>query len=85
MYKITSQLCEFFDCTNQQLEESDLLDQFNEWQKDNPDQVVSHSIEYGEIINREIAERFLVFYKKRTQNQISKITPKIKANHPTPE
>jgi len=64
MFKITSQLCEVFDCTDQQLEERDLLDQFNAWQKDNHDQVVSHSVEFGEEINNEIAVKFFEFYKK---------------------
>jgi len=55
MFRITSQLCEVFDCTDKQLEENALLDQFNTWQKSTPDQVVSHSIEFGEEINRKIA------------------------------
>jgi len=63
MYKITSQLCEVFDCTDQQLEENGLLDQFNAWQKDNPDQVVSHDPFFGEMINEEVAVNFFDFYK----------------------
>jgi len=64
MYRITSQLCEIFDCTDQQLEESGKLKQFHSWLKNNPDLVVSHSVEFGEETNREIAVRFFEFYKQ---------------------
>ena len=65
MFRITSQLCEAFDCTNQQLKESGLLDEFHAWLKDNPDQVVSYSVNFGEEINGEIAVRFFEFYKNQ--------------------
>ena len=55
MFRITSQLCEVFDCTDQHLEESGKLNQFNTWLKNNPDQVVSHDPFFGEMINEEIA------------------------------
>ncbi len=64
MYRITSQLCEVFDCTNQQLIEKGILEQFNTWLQANPDQYVSHNIETGEIINRKIANIFFGFYNK---------------------
>ena len=64
MFRITSQLCEVFDCTNQQLIERGLLEQFNTWLQTNPDQYVSHNIETGEITNREISVKFFEFYKK---------------------
>jgi hypothetical protein len=64
MFRITSQLCEVFDCTEQQLKESGLLDQFHAWLKSNPDQVVSHSVEFGEEDNRKIAVNFFEFCKK---------------------
>ena len=66
MFRITSQLCEVFDCTDQQLEESGKLEQFHAWLKDNPDQIVSHSIEWGEITNREISVRFFKSCKNTT-------------------
>jgi len=59
MFRITSQLCEVFDCTNQQLEESGKLKQFHSWLKNNPDQVVSHNVEFGEEDNRKIAANFV--------------------------
>ena len=58
MYRITSQLCEVFNCTNQQLETTELLNKFSEWLTEHPEIVVSHDIETGEIINREIAVKF---------------------------
>ena len=64
MYRITSQLCEIFDCTNQQLVKKGILEQFNTWLQGNPDQYVSHNIETGEIINKEIAVKFFGFYIK---------------------
>ncbi|MCF7970294.1 MAG: hypothetical protein K9L22_03895 [Methylococcaceae bacterium] len=74
MFRITSQLCEVFDCTDQQLEESGLLDQFNAWLKNNTDQVVSHGIEFGEEINREIAVRF--YAEQKTLNRHPPLTMK---------
>ena len=68
MFRITSQLCEVFDCTDQQLEDSGLLDQFNAWLRANPDQHVSDSLEYGEWINGEIAAKFFEFYKTQKTN-----------------
>ncbi len=59
MFRITSQLCEVFDCTEQQLKESGKLEEFNTWLKNNPDQVVSHRPELGEDINWKIAVKFL--------------------------
>jgi len=64
MYRITSQLCEVFDCTEQQLKESGKLEQFHSWLKNNPDQVVSHNPEFGEDINGKIAVNFLSFVNK---------------------
>lgn len=66
MYRITSQLCEVFDCINQQLEKSGKLEQFNDWLKNNPDQIISHDPFFGEMINEEIAVRFFEFYKNQT-------------------
>ena len=68
MFQITSQLCEVFDCTDQQLEDSGVLEAFNAWLRANPDQCVSHSIELGEMINGEIAEKFFAFYKAKKAN-----------------
>ena len=65
MYRITSQLCEVFDCTDQQLKESGKLDQFRAWLKDYPDQTVSSDPAMGEMINGEIAVKFFEFYKNR--------------------
>ena len=65
MYRITSQICEVFDCTNQQLETSGLLNKFSVWLTEHPEIVVSHDIETDEIINREIAVKFFEFYKKK--------------------
>jgi len=68
MYRITSQLCEVFDCDNQQLEASGILDTFNEWLKRHPEIGVSHSIEYGEAINGDIADKFFEFYRNNKAN-----------------
>ena len=58
MYRIISQLCEVFDCTNQQIEEYGLLDQFQGWLKKHPEISVSHDIETGETVNYEISVKF---------------------------
>lgn len=68
MYRITSQLCEVFDCTQQQLQDCAILTEFNAWLQANPDQRISNSLGFGESINREIAERFFDFYKIRKAN-----------------
>jgi hypothetical protein len=68
MYKITSQLCEVFDCSNRELEDSGVLQQFDAWLKQNPNQVVSHSLESGEVINGDIADNFFEFYKAQKVN-----------------
>jgi len=60
---MASQLCKVFDCKNQQLEASGILDTFNEWLKGHPEIWVSHSIEHGEAINGDIADKFFDFYK----------------------
>ena len=63
MFRITSQLCEVFDCNNQQLEACGILDTFNDWLKRQPQIGVNYSIEYGEAINGNIADKFFDFYK----------------------
>ncbi len=68
MFRITSQLCEVFDCTDQQLEDSGVLRAFNAWLQQHPEVVVCHDIEYGERINGEIAVKFFEFYKARRAN-----------------
>jgi len=62
MHRITSQLCEIFDCTDQELEESGILEQFETWLKLNPGQKISHSLESGEIINGKIVDKFFNYY-----------------------
>lgn len=69
MFRITSQLCEVFNCTNQQLEENGLIDQFNAWIENNPGHIISHSIEDGEIINWEIAKDFSNFIKNESNTK----------------
>lgn len=63
MYRITSQLCEVFDCTNQQLEESGKLTQFKAWLKDQSDYAISYDLYYGEMVNGELAVKFFEFHK----------------------
>jgi len=63
MFRITSQLCEVFDCTNQQLEESGKLKQFHSWLKDQPDYSISYDLYYGEMVNGALAVKFFEFYK----------------------
>jgi len=71
MYRITSQTCEVFDCTGQQLQESGKLEQFHTWLKNNPDQVVSHDLFFGEIINEDIAVKFFEFYKNQNNTLLT--------------
>ncbi len=68
MYRIKSQLCEVFDCTGHQLENNGVLEEFNAWHRANPDQRISHSLEYGEMINGKFAEKFCAFYKSRIRH-----------------
>jgi hypothetical protein len=68
MYRMTSQLCEAFRCTDRELDESGLLDEFNAWLKRHPALKVCHDIRYGEAINGDIAGKFLEFYKARKAN-----------------
>ena len=63
MYQITSQLCEIFNCTNQQLEESGKIEQFKAWLKDQSDYAVSYDLYYSEMVNGKLAVRFFEFYK----------------------
>jgi hypothetical protein len=62
MYRMTSQLCEAFGCTDRELETSGLLDAFNAWLKRYPELKACTDIRYGEAINGDIADRFLDFY-----------------------
>jgi len=64
MFRITSQLCEVFDCTDQQLKDSGKLEKFNAWLKGQENCAVSYDIYYGELLNGELAVRFFEFYKK---------------------
>jgi len=63
MFRITSQLCEVFDCTDQQLEESGKIKQFKAWLKNQPHYAVSYDVYYGEMLNGELAVKFFEFYK----------------------
>jgi len=67
---MASQLCKVFDCNNQQLEASGILDTFNKWLKGQPEIWVSHSIEHGEAINGDIADKFYKFYRNKKANQV---------------
>ena len=67
---MASQLCKVFDCNNQQLKASGILDTFNEWLKGQPEIWVSHSIEHGEAINGNIADKFYKFYRNKKANQV---------------
>ncbi len=58
MFRIESQLCEVFDCTNQQLESRGVLDKFNVWLKEHPELMTSGDPLYGEMINSDIAVKF---------------------------
>ena len=69
MYRITSQLCEVFDCSCQQLQESGKFEQFYTWLKNNPDQIVSHDPFFGEMINEEIAVKFFEFHQNQSTMQ----------------
>lgn len=68
MYRMTSQLCEAFGCTDRELDESGLLDEFNAWLKRHPALKVCHEIHYGEEINGDIADKFFAFYKANKAN-----------------
>lgn len=68
MFRITSQLCEVFDCNKLQLEASGILNIFNEWLKLHPEISVSRNLERGEEINGKIADKFFDFYKNNKAN-----------------
>jgi hypothetical protein len=67
---MASQLCKVFDCNNQQLKASGILDTFNEWLKGQPEIWVSHSFEHGEAINGNIADKLYKFYRNKKANQV---------------
>lgn len=68
MYRMTSQLCEVFDCDNQQLETGGILDTFDAWLQQHPEVGVCHNIEHGEMINGDIADKFFEFYNAYKSN-----------------
>lgn len=63
MHRITSQLCEVFDCSDRELKASGVLEAFNRWLADNSDIVVSNDLETGEEVNLSVAQRFYASYK----------------------
>lgn len=63
MYRIKSQLCEVFNCTNPELTSKGILVKFMAWLQQHPEVGVCHNIEYGERINGDIADKFFAFYK----------------------
>lgn len=68
MYRLTSQLCEVFKCTDQQLTKKGILDAFKTWLKEHPEIEVSGDPYLGEIINYDIAAQFFGFYKNNKAN-----------------
>lgn len=65
MYRITSQLCEVFNCTEQQLIKKGILDEFRAWLKEHPEYQVSFEPHVGEMINGDIAMKFVEYYKNQ--------------------
>lgn len=62
MYRIKSQLCEVFDATRINWKKAAC------WKSLTPGSGrtrISNSLEYGEMINGKIAEKFCAFYKSR--------------------
>lgn len=68
MFRIESQLCEVFDCTNQQLETRGILDKFNTWLQDHPELMTSSNPLYGEMVNSDIAIKFHQEYLTATSS-----------------
>ncbi len=58
MYRITSQLCEVFNCTEQRLIKKGILDEFRAWLEEHPEHEVSTDPHCGEMINGDIALKF---------------------------
>jgi len=58
VYRITSQLCEVFNCTQQQLVKKGILDEFKAWLKTHPECQTSIDPIVGEAINYDIAVKF---------------------------
>jgi len=54
---------EVFDCNNQQLEASGILDKFHAWLKEHPELKVGSETYCGEMVNDDIADQFYEFYK----------------------
>jgi len=64
MYRITSQLCEAFGCSDRHLRSSGLLDKFKAWLKEHPELEISNIPGFGEAVNGEIAEKFRDDYER---------------------
>ena len=66
MYRIKSQLCEVFNCTDQELTTKGILDEFRAWLKDNPDIQVNDWDPYaGDIANSIAANKFYDYYTNK--------------------
>jgi len=63
MYRITTQLCEVFNCTVPELASKGILAKFRVWLKRHPEIEISFDPYLGEIINREIASKFYKRHK----------------------
>jgi hypothetical protein len=58
MYRMRSQLCEAFQCTDQELETKGIMKKFRAWLAEHPDIKVCAEPYAGEMINGEIAAQF---------------------------
>lgn len=74
MYRITSQLCEVFNCTEQQLVKKGILDEFRAWLKEHPECSVSIDLLAGEAINGDIALKFFDSRPFKNRTHIKDIT-----------
>jgi hypothetical protein len=59
MYRMRSQLCDVFNCSEPELETQGILERFRAWLRDHPELQPCNDDPYrGEIINSDIAVKF---------------------------
>lgn len=69
MFKMKSQLCEVFSCTEEQLKTRGILERLEIWLKKHPEHKPWDNPDGGEVRNSDIAVKFFDYCRKSNKNE----------------